>query len=159
MQDNADKKILAPVLDRLLEKNKHTDFTEPHQVLRQLKESVRRDLEYLFNTRYRCLKLPEGSVHAEKSNMNYGLPDLSTENLSSSGGRRDFCKTIEKAILNFDPRFKSVRVSTEDKVDDENPSIRFKVEATLHANPSPEVIVFNSSVNPINQTVDVSEIS
>ena len=39
-----DKKLLAPVLDRLLEQNRDSDFSQPHQILKHLRESVRRDL-------------------------------------------------------------------------------------------------------------------
>ncbi len=134
------------------------DLHQPHQVLRQLREGVRRDLEYLFNTRYRCLSVPESHSHLERSNINYGLPDLSTINLSSLDSRKRFCREIEKTILEFEPRIRSVKVTTQEKVDVEDPSIRFRVEAVLHINPASEVIVFDSALNPVTQTVDVSEI-
>lgn len=153
-----EKRLLAPVLDRLLETSRNMDLHQPHQVLRQLREGVRRDLEYLFNTRYRCLSAPETHAHLEHSNINYGLPDLSTINLSSLDSRKRFCREIERTILDFEPRIRSVKVTTQDKVDVEDPSIRFRVEAVLHVNPASEVIVFDSALNPVTQTVDVSEI-
>lgn len=153
-----DKRLLAPVLDRLLESSRNMDLHQPHQILKQLREGVRRDLEHLFNTRYRCLSAPETHVHLERSNINFGLPDLSTINLSSLDSRKRFCRDIEKTILNFEPRIRSVKVTTQDKVDVEDPSIRFRVEAVLHVNPASEVIVFDSALNPVTQTVDVSEI-
>jgi type VI secretion system protein ImpF len=153
-----EKRLLAPVLDRLLESSRNMDLHQPHQVLKQLREGVRRDLEYLFNTRYRCVSAPETHMHLEHSNINFGLPDLSTVNLSSLDRRKRFCREIEKTILNFEPRIRSVKVSTQEKVDVEDPSIRFRVEAVLHINPASEVIVFDSALNPVTQTVDVSEI-
>jgi len=153
-----EKRLLAPVLDRLLESSRNMDLHQPHQVLKQLREGVRRDLEFLFNTRYRCLSAPEDHIHLEHSNINYGLPDLSTINLSSRNSRKRFCREIEKTILDFEPRIRSVKVTTQDKVDVEDPSIRFRVEAVLHVNPAAEVIVFDSALNPVTQTVDVSEI-
>lgn len=153
-----EKRLLAPVLDRLLESSRNMDLHQPHQVLKQLREGVRRDLEYLFNTRYRCLSAPETHTHLEYSNINFGLPDLSTINLSSLESRKRFCREIERTILNFEPRIRSVKVTTQDKVDVEDPSIRFRVEAVLHVNPAGEVIVFDSALNPVTQTVDVSEI-
>lgn len=153
-----EKRLLAPVLDRLLESSRNMDLHQPHQVLKQLREGVRRDLEYLFNTRYRCVSPPEGCDNLEYSNINYGLPDLSTINLSSIDSRKRFCRDIEKTILRFEPRIRSVKVTTQDKIDVEDPSIRFRVEAVLHINPAAEVIVFDSALNPVTQTVDVSEI-
>jgi len=153
-----EKRLLAPVLDRLLESSNRLDMHQSHQVLRQLREGVRRDLEYLFNTRYRCISAPDGLENLDYSNINYGLPDLSTVNLSSLTSRKQFCRDIEKTILNFEPRIRSVKVTTQEKVDAEDPSIRFRVEAVLHVNPAAEVIVFDSALNPVTQMVDVSEI-
>lgn len=154
----SEKRLLAPVLDRLLETSRHTDFQRPHQILRQLREGVRRDLEFLFNTRFRCVSAPAAHECLESSNINYGLPDLSTVNLSYADSRKRFCRDIERTILNFEPRIRSVKVTTQDNVDVEDPSIRFRVEAVLHVNPASEVIVFDSALNPVTQLVDVSEI-
>ncbi|USD21833.1 type VI secretion system baseplate subunit TssE [Microbulbifer variabilis] len=153
-----EKRLLAPVLDRLLESSSKVNVHQSHQILRQLREGVRRDLEYLFNTRYRCISPPSELRHLDESNINYGLPDLSTVNLSSLDSRKQFCRDIEKTILHFEPRIRSVKVTTQDKVDVEDPSIRFRVEAVLHVNPASEVIVFDSALNPVTQMVDVSEI-
>ncbi|WP_413664118.1 type VI secretion system baseplate subunit TssE [Microbulbifer sp. CNSA002] len=153
-----EKRLLAPVLDRLLQSSSKLDVHQSHQVLRQLREGVRRDLEYLFNTRFKCISAPSTHENLEQSNINYGLPDLSTVNLSSAASRKQFCRDIEKTILNFEPRIRSVKVTTQDKVDVEDPSIRFRVEAVLHVNPASEVIVFDSALNPVTQLVDVSEI-
>jgi len=153
-----DKRLLAPLLDRLLSSSDEVDMHRPHQVLRQLREAVRRDLEYLFNTRYRCVSHAPCHEHLETSNINFGLPDLSTINLTSADSRKRFCREIERTILDFEPRIRSVKVSTQDRVDVEDPSIHFRVEAVLHVNPASEVIVFDSTLNPVTQLVDVSEI-
>lgn len=158
MAGSDDKRLLAPVLDRLLEQNRNSDFQQPHQILRHLRESVRRDLENLFNTRYCCVSPPEGYEHLSNSVLNFGLPDLSTVNMTSNDSRKEFCRDIEKAILKFEPRIKTVKVKSDESVDNEDPSIRFRVEAVLHTNPAPELIIFDSALNPITQTVDVSEI-
>ncbi|MBX2858642.1 MAG: type VI secretion system baseplate subunit TssE [Cellvibrionaceae bacterium] len=158
MPDHSEKKLLAPVLDRLLHKNSDDDFNQPHQILRHLRESVRRDLEYLFNSRFRCLSPPRDCKHLVDSNLNYGLPNLSTINLSSAVGRKQFCRSLEETIAHFEPRFKSVKVKMEENIDNEIPTINFRVEATLHTNPAPEIIILDSAVNPVSQTVDVMEV-
>ncbi|MDP5208190.1 type VI secretion system baseplate subunit TssE [Microbulbifer sp. 2205BS26-8] len=153
-----EKRLLAPILDRLLESARKLDMHQSHQILRQLREGVRRDLEYLFNTRYRCISAPDSLKHLQDSNINYGLPDLSTINLSSLDSRKQFCRDIEQTIVHFEPRIRSVKVTTQEKIDMEDPSIRFRVEAVLYVNPASEVIVFDSALNPVTQMVDVSEI-
>lgn len=153
-----EKRLLAPVLDRLLESSSDQEVTRPHQVLRQLREGVRRDLEFLFNSRFRCISPPVEHENLEISNINFGLPDLSTINFSSAESRKKFCRELERKITDFEPRIRSVKVTTQKNVDVEDPSIRFRVEAVLHVNPSQEVIVFDSALNPVTQLVDVSEI-
>ncbi|UTA46624.1 type VI secretion system baseplate subunit TssE [Simiduia sp. 21SJ11W-1] len=153
-----DKKLLAPVLDRLLDSGARTNGSQPHQVLRQLRESVRRDLEILFNTRYRCISPPAGCKELSSSLLNFGLADLATINLSSVEHRKRFCSDIESTILKYEPRIKSVKVTSDQKLDAENPCITFRVEAVLHTNPAPELIIFDSALDLITQSVDVSEI-
>lgn len=129
-----------------------------HQVIRQLRESVRRDLELLLNTRYRCISPPSNCEELTRSLANFGLPDASTINLASQDHRKQFCKNIERAILTFEPRIKTVKVQSDSKIDPENPYIKFRIEAILHANPAPELIIFDSSLDLIKQSVDVAEI-
>lgn len=158
MISNQDKKLLSPVLDRLLDGSQGKGNLQPHQMLRQLRESVRRDLEILFNTRYRCISPPKDCSNLEASVINFGLADLSTINLSSVDHRKRFCRDIEAAILRFEPRVKTVKVTSDQKFDAENPCIKFRVEAVLHTNPAPELIIFDSALDLITQSVDVSEI-
>lgn len=156
MMNSADKKLLAPVLDRLMDMGR--GGSQPHQLLRQLRESVRRDLEILFNSRFRCISPPEGCNQLKSSLVNFGLPDLSTINLASQEHRKRFCRDIERAIITFEPRIKTVKVQSDSKIDPENPFITFRIEAVLHTNPAPELIIFDSALDLIKQSVDVSEI-
>jgi len=158
MSDRKEKLLIPPLFDRFLEQNKSADFRQSHQIVRTLRESIRRDLENLFNTRYCCVSPPEGYSHLDDSLLNYGLPDLSTINMTSYGSRSDLCRRIEKAVLKFEPRIRSVKVKTDTVLDNEDPTIRFRVEATLNVNPLQELIIFESALNPVNQTVNVSEI-
>ena len=158
-QIDGDKKLLAPLLDRLITDDNQPYNSLPHQLIRQLRESVRRDLEHLLNTRYRCISAPENCQHLATSLVNYGLPDLSTINLVSKQSRQEFCQLVEQTILNYEPRIKSVRVHSPDAIDPEDPTIKFRIEALLHANAAQEIIVFDSAMNPINHLVEVSEIN
>lgn len=160
MDSKNNKRVLAPLMDRLLDSNSTTGHhTRPQALIKQLREGVRRDLEALFNTRIRNQSPAKSYRQLQTSLLNYGLPDLSTINFSSKKSRQDFCRTIEQAILHYDPRIKTAKVHTSDNIDVEDPTIRFRVEAVLHANPAPETIVFDSAFNPINQFVNVAEVS
>ena len=153
---NDHKKLVSPILTRL------TSSVEGHKnnqiVLQQLKEGVRFDLECLFNARYRCISVESKYHHLESSLLNYGLPDLSTVNLSTQSARAKFCRQIEETITRFDPRIKSAKVSSSDNIDHDDPSIRFRVEARLFTNPAPETVIFDSSLNPVTQLIAVNEV-
>ena len=155
MQNFDQKRLVAPLLDRLI--GHHEGLNQPHRILRQLRESVRRDLEHLFNTRYRCMSPNDNDV-MNSSILNFGLPDLSTVNMTSVDSRKKFCREMEKSILAHDPRIKSVKVCSQENINNQDPSVRFRVEAVLHANPAPELIVFDSTLNPVSQSVDVDEV-
>ena len=152
------KRLLAPLLDRLSSDGSDPQKLQPHHVLKQLRESVRRDLEHLFNTRYRCVSPDEAHPHLQASLVNFGLPDISTINLNANASRQRFCRQVEEAILTFEPRIKTVRVFSDKAPDPEDPAIRFRIEAKLHANPAPETIIFDSALNPVNHNINIFEI-
>lgn len=153
-----DKKLLAPLLDRLSNTGNHGARHSSHQILKQLRESVRHDLEHLFNTRYRRLSPRAHHPHLRASLTDYGLPDISTINLSEASSRNLFCSDVEAAILTFEPRIRSVKVSSEQKVNTSDPTICFRIEAKLHANPATETIVFDSALNPVDHNIHLTEI-
>lgn len=149
-------RLQAPLLDRLLDSGSRSH--QPHQLLRQLRESVRRDLEHLLNSRHRCVSPANTQGYMQSSIINFGIPDLSTINMTSSSSRNEFCRLLERTIIAQDPRIKSVKVKSEQKVNQQDPCVHFRVEAVLHTHAAPELIVFDSTLNPVNQSVDVSEI-
>ncbi|ROS00044.1 type VI secretion system protein ImpF [Sinobacterium caligoides] len=153
---NNHKKLVSPILTRLTAGSENKKNSQV--VLQELKEGVRFDLECLFNARYRCFSADSKYQHLEDSLLNYGLPDLSTINLSTQVARVKFCRQIEETITKFDPRIKSARVSASDNIDHDDPSIRFRVEARLFTNPAPETVIFDSSLNPVTQLIAVSEV-
>lgn len=155
-----DKKLRAPLLDRLLDDNPEATREaeqNQHLVLRQLRESVRRDLERLFNTRARSLSTPAQMPQLMNSVLNYGLPDIANYNLLAGESRSAFCRDVERIILRFEPRIQRAKVIAESVLSQEDHSFTFRVEAVLRATPAPEVVVFDSILNPVTQTVDVRE--
>ena len=144
---SSDTRVIPSVLDRLIS-NTGSENAGYHQVLRELKQSVRRDLENLLNTRWRCKSFPPDFEELEVSLMNYGIPDLTNANLGVSQNREDFRRIIERAIRRFEPRFKSVNVHLIDSPDRYDRTMRFRIDAMLHAEPDPEPVTFDSAVEP-----------
>ena len=128
-----------------------------HQQLRELRGSVRRDLENLLNTRYRVMEPPSCFEELESSLLNYGLPDLATVNITDDDRKKEFTRQLEKIIRDYEPRFKSVKVAFIDNDEKVDRTLRFRVNATLYADPAPEVVVFDSVLEPVSRTVNVEE--
>ncbi len=155
------KKNLRPsILDRLLDNDPHVQVEgekNRHQQLRDLRNSVRRDLENLLNTRYRMVEPSNSFEEIESSLLNYGLPDLATVNITDGEKKKEFTRDLERIIRDFEPRFKSVRVTFVDNQEKVDRTLRFRVNATLYADPAPEVVVFDSVLEPVSRTVNVEE--
>lgn len=154
------KKLRPSIIDRLMDKdpNNNVDMDrDQHQQLKDLRNSVRRDLENLLNTRYRIREPDERFSQLKKSIVNYGLPDLATVNMSDKTKLRGFINHLESIIIEFEPRFKSVKISYIENPDSLDCSIRFRIDATLFADPSPEVVIFDSVLEPVTRMVHVKE--
>lgn len=153
-----DQSLVSNLLDRLLDDEPDKTVESPKsrsQVLRELKRSVCRDLENLLNTRWRCLSLPNDLTELEVSLVNYGLPDFTGANMGKPSERAQLRRIIEQVIRRFEPRFKTVKVTMLDNQDELVRTLRFKIEALIHAEPAPEPVVFDSQLEPSTSTFEV----
>ncbi len=150
--------LLPSVLDRLLDENPGTTREVARsrtQVLRELKQSVRRDLENLLNTRWRPTAWPPDLTELDRSLVGYGIPDITAAELGSPGAREEFRRTVEAVIRRFEPRFKSVRVAMRGNLEPLDRTLRFRIDAVLYAEPAPEPVSFDSAVEPATGNVEV----
>jgi type VI secretion system protein ImpF len=155
------KKLRPSILDRLLDDEPHNQAERDpgeHQLVKQLRDSVRRDLESLLNTRYHVIQPPEDLYEVDRSLLNYGLPDLATINITDAKKRNEFTAQLQKTLVEFEPRFKSVKVSYIDNKDDTDRTLRFRIDAVIYADPLPQVVVFDSILESVTRTVSVKEI-
>jgi type VI secretion system protein ImpF len=160
MRIDKKKEFRPSILDRLIDDAPHIQVEADknrHQQMRELRNSVKRDLQNLLNTRYRMLAPPDEFKHLELSLLNYGLPDLATINITSLEKKRNFTRLLEKILRNFEPRFKTVKVTHLDSKDNTDRTLKFRIDATLYADPAPEIIVFDSMLDPVSRTVNVEE--
>ena len=154
------KKLRPSILDRLIDSEPHVQVEadkNKHQQLRELRDSVRRDLENLLNTRYRVVEPSGEFTQLETSVLNYGLPDLATVNIVDLEKKKEFTQNLERILRTYEPRFKTVKVNYQDNKDGTDRTLRFRIDATLYADPAPEVIIFDSILEPVSRTVNVEE--
>jgi type VI secretion system protein ImpF len=153
-----DQRLVSSVLDRLLD-NEPDVSREParnrHQLLRELKESVRRDLKDLLNTRVRCLTVPPELAELKLSLVNYGIPDFTGVGMTSENDRRAFARLLQNIIRQYEPRFKTVKVQLVDNPEPLDRTLRFRIDALLHAEPAPEPVTFDSTLKPITGDFEV----
>ena len=142
--------VTLSVLDRLIDQD--PDHTlEPAmsraQSLRELRSALRRDLEWLFNTRCTIEEPNESLREVERSVYNYGVRDTSSLYLRSPKDQDYLAKSIKSAIHFFEPRLMAVKVTIEPS-DDEVHGIHFSIEGLLRMDPAPEPVFFDTLLAP-----------
>lgn len=111
----------------------------------RMMDSIRRDLEDLFNT-HNAIR-PEGleSETLRSSILAYGLPDLPSLSISATVRHKAVGQVIEEVIRRHEPRLRDVRVIMTEPDKDEPHRVRLRIEARLNVDPSPEVEFKRSS--------------
>lgn len=138
--------MMPSVLDRLIDLEPRIS-TEPSNnrfsTLEDLKASVRRDLEWLLNTRKMVAEVPPAFEELKKSVVTYGVPDISGVHAEHTVESANLRTALENAIRIFEPRFLDV-VCTLEPLNSTDRQLRFKIEAKLDLDPVPEAMVFDT---------------
>jgi len=140
--------VTQTVLDRLIDREPQAP-ADPSmtraQSVRNLKASLRRDLEWLLNTRRTPEAVDESYPELYRSLFNFGLPDVTSMSVDSPRDRNRLLRAIEKIIEIFEPRLDAVRVTA---LENTNAAllkqVRFQVEGLLKMDPAPELISFDT---------------
>jgi type VI secretion system protein ImpF len=142
--------VTLSLLDRLIDQEPDR-ILEPAmsraQSLRVLRASLRRDLEWLFNTRCAIEEPGESQHEVERSVYNYGVRDTASLFLRSPKDQDYLAKCIKTAINFFEPRLMAVKVTIEPP-DDEVHGIHFSIEGLLRMDPAPEAVFFDTLLEP-----------
>ncbi|MDM7998366.1 MAG: type VI secretion system baseplate subunit TssE [Acidobacteriota bacterium] len=142
-----DLAVTASILDRLIDLNPDVSADPPanrSQSVRQLKAALRRDLEWLLNTRRNPDEVPEAYEELFRSLYNYGLPDVTSMALNSPRDRQRLLRLIEQTIDIFEPRLAATRVRAVENSGSGPRILRFQIEALLKMDPAPEQILFDT---------------
>jgi len=171
-----DRPVQESVLDRLTDSPLRADDLGPRtpglgarpawhaatardQSMEALRDAVRRDLEWLLNTRRTPATAPEGLVEVTRSVYHYGLPDATTLNPASPRDRELLLRRVEETISLFEPRLADVRVTVSPggptAVDSRE--VRFLIEGMLRVDPAPERVAFDTVLEPAGGGYQVRE--
>jgi type VI secretion system protein ImpF len=142
-----ERTVQQSLLDRLIDLDPRSTV-EPAmtwaQSVRQLKAALRRDLEWLLNTRRNFEALPEQFEELRHSVYWYGLPDITSMSRDSAEQRIWLARQIEETISAFEPRLAGVRVSIREMEGEVRRELRFVIEGMLRMDPNPEQVVFDT---------------
>lgn len=139
-------RVTPSVLDRLIDYEPRDSREAPKSrsaSLEELKQSIRRDLEWLLNTRCHTEALDDRLVEAKRSVAFYGLPDIVGVNAKNHVEQQRLIKAMDGAIRYFEPRFMNLKVTME-PVNNVDRQLKFRIEASLDVEPAPEPIVFDT---------------
>ncbi len=139
--------VTQSVIERLIDLDPAAKTDPPQtrsQSVRQLKAGLRRDLEWLLNTRQIAHGVPEEFPELEGSLYGYGLPDVSNLSASSIHDRNRLLRMLESTITAFEPRLSGAKVSVVESGSNSGRQLRFQIEGLLLMDPSPELISFDT---------------
>ena len=150
--------VKQSVLDRLIDNapaHAQDAPTSWADSVRHLRNAVRRDLEWLLNTRRIIYLAPAELPETRASVYHYGLPDITSLSGDSHDTPIRLARQIEETIAAFEPRLSSVRVRQGESGADARHQIRFIIEALLDMEPDPERVVFDTVLEVSSGDFDV----
>jgi type VI secretion system protein ImpF len=147
-RSDPDTLVSQSILDRLIDNEPHTPADPPMtrpQSVRHLKAALRRDLEWLLNTRRIAMEIEAEHPELAASLFHYGLPDVTALSFTNPKDRIKLLRTLESTIRTFEPRISNVKVVPVDSGEaGVRQMLRFQVEGLLRMDPAPEQISFDT---------------
>jgi type VI secretion system protein ImpF len=139
--------VTQSVLERLIDREPQEGLEIPPtraQSVRHLKVSLRRDLEWLLNTRRTPEAVGAEFRELEQSLFNFGVPDITSLSWDSVRDRNRLARIIEQALSTFEPRLRRTKVVAMGGAAGAQHVLRFPIEGFLDMHPSPEHISFDT---------------
>jgi type VI secretion system lysozyme-like protein len=148
----------ALLFERLVDLDPQSLKEEPHPLRlldrQQLKESVRRELGRLLNTRS---STPTPLfVEQELTVLDYGIPDFSSFSARNADDHRRMEKIIKLSINAFEPRLRDIQVTVE-PVTNSTWSLRVGIDAFLVIDSLTEAVSFQVVVQNKSGRAEVHE--
>jgi type VI secretion system protein ImpF len=154
-----DQPLVVSVLDRLLDDNGQT-AVEPArsrgQYLADMRAALRRDLETLLNTHQSWLAPPRDLTELGTSLLDYGMPHFLGLQVASDAAREQFRAEVEGLLRRFEPRLTRVSVALLENADNLERTLRFRIDALVHAEPDLEPVSFDSMLEPVHRRFAVT---
>lgn len=132
----------------------HLDKGHFRKMVKRYKDSVKRDLEWLFNTRrtfdHRIGQYPE----IESSVYAWGLPDITSVNIGSVNDQRKLVEIMKESLRLFERRLTDIAIDF-DPVSGGSRSLQFRISGTLLMNPAPEPVTIDTVLDSTSARYEV----
>ena len=139
--------VTQSIVERLIDQEPNRGVEAPPtraQSVRQLKAGLRRDLEWLLNTRRTPDAAGDEYRETSKSLFNYGLPDITSVNWENARDRGRLARFIEDVVHTYEPRISRLKVVPIEADSGSRHILRFQIEGMLEMDPAPEHISFDT---------------
>lgn len=139
--------VTLPIIDRLIDQDPQTSAEAPMtraQSVRALKAGLKRDLEWLLNSR-RIAEEPDESLEELNSSVyTYGVPDLTSFSIASAKDQNRLLRALQDSVKLFEPRLANVRIIPIESAELSIHTLRFRIEGLLLMDPAPEHVSFDT---------------
>jgi len=142
--DDYNTAVTLSVLDRLIDNGADSAVPSRSESVKQLKDGLRRDLEWLLNTRRIAIPPDEALKEVNKSLYVYGLPDFTAYALNSPKDQAKLVRFLQSTVKLFEPRLANVRIVPLESIGGKTRTLRFRIDGMLLMDPAPEHVSFDT---------------
>lgn len=144
--------VTQPLIDRLSDVEQWPETRAAS--IAMYRDSLKRDLEWLLNTRQPVIAEIESFPATAASVLNYGLPDIHSFDGSPGKERNQLTAALEKCIRTFEPRIIHPHVFLT-RTDALSRSLRFHIEGQVTYENMNEEIKFDTVLELISGEYEV----
>jgi type VI secretion system protein ImpF len=148
----SDTLITQSLIDRLTDGDQWPETRAAS--IAKYRESLKRDVEWLLNTRQPVIPEIESYPATAASVLNYGLPDFHNFNNSTGKEQNALTAALERCIRTFEPRINQPRVFLT-RSDQLSRSLRFHIEGQVTYENMDEEIKFDTLLELISGEYEV----
>lgn len=145
-----------PLFDRLLQGDSIETDRNADRAVREIRDSIRRDLEMLFNSRPRHLPFDPALEELRQSVISFGLTELQGRHVATPAQQQQLRSMIESLIHRFEPRFREVSIELIVPEGSLTRTLQLRIHAILEVDQISEPVIFDTAVDPISGGLSIS---
>ena len=136
-------------LDASGQVRRQVNKTKTREAAKRYQDAVRRDLEWLFNSRRVNDDRAEKYPQLQTSVYCYGIPDPNSQDPSRTHDRNELLRNMQDAITHFEPRLQDIDVQFVAAAVGSY-LLQFEIAGIVLMDPAPEQVMFQTSLDPSN---------